>query len=153
MRDFADMLSTKSSIYKEIKKVSVFFGVSLFCGLVDALIGFLCINVLNVNMFISIVAGYLSGLVLGYLLHINVTFKEEYDINKKYFLNFVLANIVLIFSRLLVAKLLQVASYNFLLDNKQLKETIIYTAVLGISFFINYFMSRMWIFKKKDYRL
>ncbi len=128
-------------------QIARFFAVSVMGGLVDAACGLLCLNYFGLNLYLSTTAGFLSGLLAGYLLHQFWTFSRTRSKAGANFLRFCLAYAGLLLLRYgIVALLLQVQRLLGLTGYPYM-ESLAYIAMLGISFFCNYVICNRFVFR------
>lgn len=92
------------------------------------------------NANISFILGYISGLIISYLLNSFITFKERLSINK--FLKFVISYI----PNFIIQNTIVIILYNMLAMNKILVYLI--AAIIGVP--ITFIFMKLFAFKKME---
>lgn len=131
-----------------VRSVTLFFGVSLVCGGIDALIGLCALNMLGWSLTASTVAGFAVGFVCGYLAHELWTFSTGRLVVPANLLRYALSNLVLLGIRLGIVQALALCLVWLGIAQHALAKSGAYLAMLGLSFVVNYILCRFFVFKK-----
>lgn len=110
-------------------------------GLIGTILDYLVLKLLisyGVNTYIATAIGFMVGCVNGYLLNSIFVFKKEYS-QSRYLKYLVVSIIGLIFTELIV-RILHFSTFRVSIDLAKL-------CAVGVVFFWNYLMSRVWAFK------
>lgn len=125
-----------------IKQFFRFCGVGSINTIVSLAVIFLLSEVFNFHYIASNVCGYLVGLLLGFVLHKTLTFKNKSKETRKQFAQFVMIFII--------AYLIQLASLAILVDILGLFEFASQILAAGIYTIINFVGNKIFTFKANN---